>query len=237
MTDARTGAPAGAGTSGVLAFLAESLSSLRNGRLLLPAALLTVLLTASNIVLLKNPPVTGEPPVVFALAALLRVVGLFALAVAVLRVLTKSARPPFRPDGAFWLYGLTILFGIAVSVALRLLLGNGTDPGGALTGLAMIVIGAPLAAWFTALAVERPLAVNPALWLRSFTAWLPALLLWSLLIVLPLGQLHTAIGMFLLRGAGDYFWPLALFDGPLSALLSLLGLALAATAYRRVARG
>ena len=41
----------------------------------------------------------------------------------------------------------------------------------------------------------------------------------------------------LLGGVGDWFWPLALVDGPLSAVLVLLGLALASAAYRRVARG
>ena len=47
---------------GVLAFLGESLASLRRRRLAVPVALLSVLLTASNIVILQNLPVTGEPP-------------------------------------------------------------------------------------------------------------------------------------------------------------------------------
>ena len=235
MSDTSIGAPAApAAASG---FLAETLASFRDGRLVVPAFLLTLLLTASNIVILKNPPVPGEPSLVFVLAAVARVLGLFVLAVALLRLLARSSRPPYRPDGAFWLYGVTIVFGLALSVALRLVIGEHTDPvAGAVTGLAMIVVSAPLAAWFTALAVARPLAVGPAPWLRRFGTWLPPLLLWSLLIVLPLGQLHAAIDMFLIRGAGDWFWPLALVDGPLSAVLAIFGLGLAATAYRRVAR-
>ena len=238
MTDARTGTPVAARDGGALAFLRETLASLANRRLLLPAALLTILLTASNIVILLNVPVPGEPPVVFAVAALVRVLGLLALAVAVLRVLGGSARGRFVPDGAFWLYGATLVAGILLSATLGVLAGGRNDAVvGALVGIAVIALSAPFAAWFTAIAVERPLAAAPARWLRGMRRWLPPLVLWSLVVVLPLGQLHAAIDLFLIRGAGRWFWPLALVDGPLSALLAVFGLALAATAYRSVARG
>lgn len=238
MTDMRVEAPASAGAGGPMGFLRETVASLADRRLLAPALLLTLLLTASNIVILKNPPLPGEPPTLFAIAALARLVGLFALAVAILRVLAGSSRRPYMPDGAFWLYGVTLVFGLVLTIALGLVAGDRTEPvAGALIGLGMIVVSAPLAPWFTAMAVERPLAVDPRPWLRGFGRWLPPLLLWSVLIVLPLGQLHAAIDIFLLRGAGDYFWPLALADGPLSAFLAIFGLALAVTAYRSVARG
>jgi hypothetical protein len=158
--------------------------------------------------------------------------------VAILRILGGSGRKPFALDGAFWLYGLTMVAGLGLNVLLSLAIGSREDPASsAVVGVAMIVISAPFAAWFAAIAIERPLAASPGRWLRGLGRWLPALLLWSLVLILPLGQLHTMIDMFLLRGAGEYFWPLALLDGPLSAAMVLLGLALAAAAYRRVARG
>jgi hypothetical protein len=238
MTDARFGAAPAAGGNGLLGFLAEALASLRNGRLLLPMILLVVLLTASNIVILLNRPVPGEPPVVLAVAALVRVFGLFALTVALLRVLGGSSRPPFRPDGAFWLYSLTVAAGLLFGATVAFLVGGRADPAtGLLAGLAMTLVSAPFAAWFAAIAVERPLAARPGPWMRGMGRWLPALLLWSILVVVPLGQLHAQIDNFLIEGAGRWFWPLALVDGPLSALFALFSLALAATAYRRVARG
>jgi hypothetical protein len=238
MTDARMGLPAATSGNGALGFLRETLDGLRDPRLLVPVLVLTVLLTASNIVILLNAPVPGEPPIVFAIAAFVRVAGLWLLAVAILRLLARSPRAPFRPDGAFGLYGLTLIFGIALTAVADKFGGDRSDPvNGLLMGAAMLAIGAPFAAWFAAIAVERPLAANPAPWFRRFAAWLPQLLAWSLLLVLPLSLAHVAIDMFLLRGAGDYFWPLALIDGPLSVLMALLGLALASTAYRRVARG
>jgi hypothetical protein len=232
-------APASADGGGVFGFLRETLASLRNSRLLVPALLLTVLLTASNIVILGTAPPEGEvPPLAFVVAAMVRVAGLLLLAVAILRVLTGSVRRTYMPDGAFWLYVLTGVFGFAVSAALGLVAGDRTDPiVGAFIGLAMIAISAPFAAWFTAIAVERPLALNPAPWMRGMGHWLAPLLVWSLLVALPLGQLHAAIDIYLVLGPGDNFWPLALFDGPLSALLAIFSFALAATAYRRVARG
>jgi hypothetical protein len=239
MSDMRIGAsPAATGGRGAVGFVRDALASLANPRLWLLAALLAVLLTASNIVILLNPPVPGEPPILFALAAFARVAGLLVLAVAVLRVLTGSTRAPFMPDGAFWLYALTLLVGVALAVGLGAVTGERNDPlTRVLVSFAMTVIGAPLAVWFTALAVARPLAVNPAPWMRGLGRWLPPLILWSLVVVLPLGQLHAAIDMFLIHGAGRWFWPLALVDGPLSAVLAVFSFALAATAYRSVARG
>lgn len=238
MTDARMGVPATVRRDGPLSFLRETAASLRNRRIVGPTLVLTILLTASNIIILLNRPVEGEPPIVFAIAAFVRVAGLWFLAVAILRLLNDSARRPYRPDAGFWLYGLTFLFGIAASIGLTVLGGDKDDPvAAALQALGLLVVGAPPAAWFTAIAVERPLAANPRPWLRGFRRWLLPLILWSVLILLPLGQLHRAIDLFLLEGAGDNFWPLTLFDGPLSAVMAVFGLALASTAYRRVARG
>lgn len=238
MTDTRIAAPPQPRAGGLLSFLSEALASLRQPRLAMPALVLTVLLTASNIVILLNSPAEGEPLApAFAAAALVRLIGLFALAAAILRVLTGSPRSPWRPDGAMLLYAATVLAGIVLAVAIGLLAGRAEDQlAGALVGVGVILVSAPFAPWFTAIAVERPLAWRPGPWMRGWGRWLPPLVLWSLLIVLPLGQLHAAIDIFLVRGAGDWFWPLAVVDGPLSAVLAVIGLALAATAYRRVAR-
>jgi hypothetical protein len=238
MTDARFGVPVVA-RGGPFGFLSESVASLANRRLIVPVLLLALVLTATNIVLARNLPVEGAPvPLTFAIAAAVRILGLLALAVAILRVLGGSARSLWMPDGAFWLYAVTILVGLGVVVAARVVVGDEGDPiRGMLSGVLVNLVTAPLAVWFAAIAIERPLAWRAGPWLRGFGTWLLPLFLWSILILVPLGQLHAAIDMRLVAGAGQWFWPLACFDGPLSVVLALLGLALAATAYRHVARG
>ena len=67
-------------------------------------------------------------------------------------------------------------------------------------------------------------------------AWLLQLIFWSLLLTTPLGFAHVVIDDAVLRGVGDWFWPAMLFDGLLSVVIALLGFALNAAAYRRVAR-
>lgn len=240
MTDARAAAPTAAPlrTGGVLGFLGDALSSLRDRRLVLPVLLLTVMLTGTNIVLALNLPSNDEELRFFGAVALVRVLAVLVLAVAILRILNRSPRPAWRPDRALWLYGATFLFGLGLTLASVKLFGSRSEiVSGILTGVAVSLIGAPFAAWFTAIAVERPLAWRAGRWLRGFRDWLPPLVLWSLVLVVPLGQLHAAIDTFLVRGAGEWFWPLALIDGPLSVVLALLGLSLASAAYRRVARG
>lgn len=238
MSDISYGVPVAART-GLLGFLAEALARLADRRLIAPATILVILLTATNIVIARNLPVGGAPlPMPFAIAAAARLVALLVFAVSVLRILAGSPRPAWKPDGAFWLYGATILFGFGVAIAARLLLRADGDPlRDAAAGLVVNFVSAPFAAWFAAIAVERPLAWRAGRWMRAFGCWLPALLLWSILILLPLGQLHAGIDRFLIGGsAGQWFWPLALGDGPLSTLLFFLSLAFAATAYRHVAR-
>ena len=218
-------------------FLREAAASLFTRRLLWPAVVLAVLLTVSNIVILLNKPAPGAMSWPFAAAALVRVLGIVALTVAILRILNDSPRPAWRPDGAFWLYGLVLLATmIAGGVAGVAIAGEDNPVGEFLVGLAVAAVTAPLSAWMVAIAVEKPLAWRPGPWLRRFGLWLPWLLLWTLLLVAPAGELHGALDRWLVAGAGDWFWPVALFDGPFSAAMALLGLALASTAYRRVAR-
>ncbi|HEX8572512.1 MAG TPA: hypothetical protein VF759_07165 [Allosphingosinicella sp.] len=209
-----------------------------SSRLLVPVLVLVVLLTATNIVILLNRPIPHQPPPwPFAAAAIARVAGLFLATVAVLRLMTGSSRPAWRPDGAFWLYAATLLLFMAASVAVEVAAGSGRGPAAAVVRGVLVTVGtAPLAAWFTAIAVERPLAWRPWPWFRDFGRWLPQLIFWGLLLATPLNILHALLGDWLVDGAGRWFWPVALVDGPLSAAGALIGFALAAEAYRRVAQ-
>ena len=220
------------------AFLEKALGPVFSRRMLVPAILLTLLLTGSNIVILRNIPDPGAmPPWQFVAAALARIGGLLVIGVAILRILTASRRRPWRPDGAFWLMGLTILAGLVIGVLTGKLLGERTDPAGMLIhNILLTILLAPFAAWVSAIAVEKPLAWRPRPWLRAFRRWLPHLIFWSLLLVTPVAVLHGSLDSWLLRGAGDWFWPVALIDGPLSVVIAILGFSLNAAAYGRVAR-
>jgi hypothetical protein len=225
---------------GLGAFLREAVALLASRRLAMPALALAIVLTASNIVVALNVPEEGAlPGAAFAAAAFVRVAGLLILAVAILRMMTASERPPFRPDAGFWLYVLTFVVSTGLTVAVRGLAGAGEGLGAiALVNALVSVVSAPFAVWFAALAVERPVPWSPGPRLRRLSAWLPYYLFWTLAVVTPLAILHAAIDISVLKGAGrDWLWPLLLFDGPLSTLMVLFGMALVAAAYRRVARG
>ena len=233
-----TAAAQGAARGELTGFLMEALASLATRRLVLPVLLLTFLLTASNIVIVLYKPAAGEMPWQFVTAAAARLIGLLAGVVAILRILGDSPRHAWRPDGAFWAYALTMLLGIAVTAAVRVgLVADPAAPASVLvSNLATTLVGAPFAAWFAAIAIERPLAWRPGPWMRGFRSWLPHVLFWSVLLVTPMALLHASLDVRLMRGAGDWFWPISLFDGPLSVAMALLSLALATTAYRRIAR-
>jgi hypothetical protein len=225
-------------TGGILAFLRAALALMASRRLLLPAAALVVLLTVSNIVIIRQVPEEGASlSVAFAVAAFVRVAGLLLLAVAILRIMTASDRPPFRPDAGFWLYALTFLAMTAVTVAVKQLTGADDSVRSiTLVNAVTAVLTAPFAVWFCALAVERPVPANPAPWLRGLGRWLPHFLFWTLAVVTPLAILHASIDMSVVKSGREWFWPLLLFDGPLSAAMALFGLALVAAAYRRASR-
>ncbi|PWG02730.1 hypothetical protein [Sphingosinicella humi] len=223
---------------GFAAFLSEAVRHLLDSRMRLPAALLLVILTLSNIVILLNVPEGGAvPSYAFLAAAFVRVGGILVLGVAILRILADSERYPWRPDDAFWLYAasLIVTFGIA-SLITGLIEAPETLSGIIQRNLLLAVVLAPFAPWIVGIAAATPLGWDPARFLRDFRRWLPPLLAWTLLLVTPMGILHAAIDLHLLGGAARWFWPLALFDGALSTLLALLSLGLNAEAYRRVAR-
>lgn len=225
-------------SNGLLGFLTSALAALMQPRLVLPALALTVLLTASNIVIVMNVPAEGgRPGPAFAAAATVRIAGLLVLMVAILRIINQSRRRPFMLDAGFWLYVLTFALTLAATVVVRSAIGEGaTLPGLLLSNAVVAVLLAPLTPWFVALAVARPVPWSPATWVRVLPFWLPHFLFWTLLVVTPLAALHGLIDYTLVEGAGEAFWPLALIDGPLSVAMALIGAALGSEAYRRVAQ-
>jgi len=222
------------------AFLREALAPLFARRLAVPVLLLTVLLTATNIVIVKTAPQAGgaELPPLFIAAAIARVGGLLVMTVAIMRLLAASRRPPWRPDSAFWLTLLVSVAIFGISALIDLAIGGRSDPlSMAASGVALTLIVAPVATWLVALAVEKPLAWSPLPWLRDFRIWLPQLAFWAVLLLPPLAFLHSAIDLAILHDPDStWFWPAMLFDGPLSAVILLIGFGLNNAAYRRVAR-
>jgi len=214
-------------------FLGEALARIRDPRWLPIALMLFVFLGGTNAVLALFKPEPGAPPgTLFMTAALVRLLAAVAIAVAALRVSAGSPRRAWLPDGGFWLYFLLGLPGIAVTATIAWL---GRDLP-VLERILVMEFGAialltPFSVWFVAIAVERPLAIVPRF--RRIGAWLPALLLWSLLLVAPLASFHAWLSQQMLdaAGTGD-FWPLATVDAVTSTVLVLLGLALRLTAYR-----
>jgi hypothetical protein len=174
----------------------------------------------------------------FFVAAVVRVAGLLLIAVAILRMLTESPRRPWLPDGGFWLYALTFAAGVAAGALARVVIGDRTDLFTLIVsnGLTTLLLS-PLAVWFVAIAVARPLAWRPGPWLRNLRHWWFPVIFWTLLLVMPMGVLHASIDLQLAKGVGDRFWPLALFDGLLSTAMALIGIAINAAAYRHVAEG
>src|SRR5690349_8825014 len=111
--------------SDLFAFLREALAALFSRRMLVPALLLTLLLTASNIVIVRNAPSPGGAlPPLFLAAALARVGGLLVFVIAIVRILAASPRRPWLPDGAFWLSALAAILLFAVSALVGLAVGS-----------------------------------------------------------------------------------------------------------------
>jgi hypothetical protein len=226
--------PAGAG-----GFLRAALAQMTDRRWLPPALLFLVFLGGTNAVLALANPAEGERPGrLFAVAGIIRVAALIWISVAALRIATTSPRRPWMPDGALGLYLLLSLLSLGAA-ALGAWLGAGLPELQRIlvTQIIGILLVAPLSVWDAAAAVERPLALNPVPRLRHLGIWLPPLLLWAALLVIPLAGLHAFSSMRLLELAREpAFWPLAAADALLSTILVLLTLALRVVAYRSVAR-
>lgn len=222
---------------GLTGFVAEAASIILKRPMLVPALLLAAVLTGSNIVILLNLPQPGVLPALpFLIAAFIRIAGILLLSSAILRLGAPSERPVWRLDGGFWLYSLAIFASLGLAFVEASLLGNPTDPPGlALRSAFSTIILAPFATWIVGMNVATPLGWRPTRFIREFRRWLPALLFWSLLLITPMGVLHAVIDIRLIAGVGELFWPLALFDGALSAVIALTGFGLNLAAYRRVA--
>lgn len=228
------------GSPGLAAFLRGALAQLLEPHWRAIAAASLIFLGGTNALLALSKPEAGaKPGLLFAAVGLARVLALIAISVAALRIATASPRKRWMPDGGFWLYFALSLMSLA-GAAIGAFFGGGLGTAGRilLTELAGILVVAPIAVWTVAAATERPLASSPAPGFRRLGAWLPAFLLWSILLVVPLACLHAFLSLRLIETAGGAaFWPLAAADAAVSSFLVLLGLALRIAAYRRVARG
>jgi hypothetical protein len=171
-------------------FLGGALAQLRDPRWLPIALLFLVFLGGTNAVLALLKPAPGmAPDTLFAAAGLVRLIAAVSISVAALRIATGSSRPAWMPDGGFWLYFLLGIPGLAITAAIAVLARSLPILDRILVmEFAAVILLAPFSVWFVAVAVERPLALLPRF--RRLGAWLPALLLWSLLLVAPLAVLH-----------------------------------------------
>ena len=222
-----------------IAFVKEAFAGLATRRLLLPALLLAMLMAAAKLALMWSLPSARHPDhQPYLLAFMLMVLATLALVVAILRILNKSARPLWQPDSSLWLYSAAFIVSASVALLVDMaVVGGLNDQLSGLAGGALdTALRAPFAAWFVAIAVERPLAWRPGPWFRRLRMWLPSFLLWSLLIVVPLRQIQLMLNWTYLVAGTNWFWPAALPDGLLGAAIELVSLALASVAYRRVAR-
>jgi hypothetical protein len=220
-------------------FLSSAMAQLMDSRWRGIALLLFVFMGTTNALLALYKPEAGHTPgPVFALIGLVRVLALISISVAALRIATASPRRTWAPDGGFWTYLAMLVVGIAWAV-LGARIGASFGDAGRILGTEIFTstLGALLAVWGVALAVERPLALDPAPRFRGLGVWFPPVLLWSLLLVVPLACLHAYLSMELVRLGGEGpFWALALTDALASTLLVLFVLSLHLIAYRRVAR-
>lgn len=222
-----------------IAFVKEAVASLANRRLILPALLLAALLAAGKILLLWALPTAGNPlHLPYLLAFILMGLAALVFGVAISRILNSSSRPPWQPDSSLWYYcAAAFLAGAFIGLLANVIVGGLNDhPSGLAAAALSTALWAPLGPWLVAIAVEHSLAWRPGPWLRDFRAWLPSLLFWGLLIVLPLRHLQLMLNWKYLVSGTDWFWPAALVEGALGTVIVLVGLTLASTAYRRVAR-
>ena len=220
-----------------IAFLREAVGGLSTSRLRLPLLLALVLPPAANLLILSSLPTPENPdhgPYFGAFAAI--VVVHSALFIAILRILNRSPRPAWSPDWSAWAYGLVVLCTMAVGLFSDWII----DPSTILSALAnevvSTVIVVPVSPWLVAIAVERPLAWRPGPWFRRLRTWLPALLLWNFLILVPADALYRIGFEAWLDAGGQDDWRFFVFNGVATAPRIFLALALASVAYRRVAR-
>jgi hypothetical protein len=231
---ARNGA---SGEGDDFAFLKEAVGSLFVPGLKLPFLLAIALHAGTTLLIVISLPTRQDPGHGPYLAAFATFVVVHAvLALAILRLLNASPRPAWKPDWSAGTYGLIVLGSVAVGLFADWVV----PPTAILSALANEIVSTaiivPLAPWFVAVAVECPLAWRPGPWFARLRAWLPALLLWNFLILVPADAAYRiGFGGWMEQGGTEnwLFYPL---DGFITAARTFLALALASVAYRRVAR-
>jgi hypothetical protein len=220
-----------------IAFLREAVGSLFTSRLLWPLLLAALLAPASNLLVLSNLPTaenSDHGPYLGAFAA--AGLAISVLSIAILRILNGSPRPAWSPDWSLLAFSLVALCTVALGVALEFIVAPATFLSAFANRALYAVIVVPLAPWIVAIAVERPLAWRPAPSFRRVRTWLPALLLWSFLILAPADALYRIGFQAWLDAGGSADWRFFVVDGLVTAPRLFIGLALFSVAYRRVAR-
>src|SRR5687768_4179160 len=144
-------------------YLISALSAVFNRRTLPAVLMLFVAMVVSNVMVVLNPRVGGEPASwPFIAGVILRLAGLFVFPAAIIRMAAGSVRHPYAPDGAFWLYVLLFMLSLVAPGIVGLTLGDITSlKTGVAMVLASVIFASPLGAWTVAALVERPLAWWP----------------------------------------------------------------------------
>ncbi|HET9640463.1 MAG TPA: hypothetical protein VFP12_14790 [Allosphingosinicella sp.] len=227
----------GSGEGDDIAFLREAIGSLAMPRLRLLMLLSAILPPAANLFILSNLPTPDNPDHSSYFAAFAAIVIVHtALAMAILRILNHSPRPAWSLDWSAGTYGLVVLCTIAVGLLADSLFDSSTILSALANQIVSTLIIIPFAPWLVAIAVERPLAWRPAPWFGRLRDWLPALLLWNFLFLVPADALYRIGFEAWLEAGGKDDWRFFVFDGIATAARLFLALALASVAYRRVAR-
>lgn len=221
-----------------LAFLRNALASLADRRIRLPILVTASVQIASNVLAMAYLPTAEHPnhrPYVAIIGAAM--ICYVAAAVAIQRILNASPRPAWRPDWSTWTYAIAVVTATAMAIVVDWRFAYGEKFLSLVSSeVVSTTLLVPVLPWLVAIAVARPLAWRPSPWLRQWRKWLPALLLWTLLILVPADVAYRLGSVHLSKGSPRPDWPVLILVAVIAATRLALGAALASTAYRRVAR-
>jgi hypothetical protein len=198
-------------------------------------ASLLLILVGTGVVALLYPPTPGAPvPLPFAAATIVRAIATCWLAAAILRRAVASERPPWLPDGSFWLFLLPFAVTLAVPMLVAPLLGGlAWLPAQLIADVAAVLLVSLFGPWLVVLVAGGPAGLGS--WISGARQWLPQRIGWGLLLLVPLGFLHLWLGSLPFVDA-RWFWPGAIADGLAWFLMLALRLGLDAAVYCRVAQ-